>query len=87
MVKYKASVRSFIDHTKTIWKKGGAIIDIRNRKYEGSSNVGNSPVLCINNVNEEDEDVYTIVVSNDWGKTSLDFERLVLTKSNFFQDF
>lgn len=84
MVKYKVLVWSFIDYIKIIWKKGGVIIDIRNCKYEGSLNVGNSFVLCINNVNEEDEDVYMIVVSNDWGKILFDFERLVLIKSNFF---
>lgn len=56
--------------TSTRWMKGDEIIDIAKSKYNGSSVVGNSPVLCINNVSKEDEDVYTIYVRNDWYETS-----------------
>lgn len=52
------------------------IIDINMPKYEGSSDVGNSPVLCINNVNEKDEDVYRIDVINEWGTTTRISNRL-----------
>lgn len=80
MVKYEASIRSFIKKTSTEWRKGGETIDTDSPKYKGSSTAGCHPVLCINNVNEEDEDVYTIHVSNKWGETTLN-KRLVLTKS------
>lgn len=77
MVKYEASIRSCIKHTSTVWRKGEKTIDINSRKFEGSSTVGCHPVLCINNVDEEDEDFYSIHVSNKWGDTTLS-KRLVL---------
>lgn len=84
MVKYEASIRSCIKHTSTVWRKGEKTIDINSRKFEGSSTVGCHPVLCINNVDEEDEDFYSIHVSNKWGDTTLS-KRLVLigSKDNF----
>lgn len=78
---YKATIRSFINNTSTVWKRGEQIIDIINPKYEGSSNVGNCPVLCINNVSREDEDVYSIYVLNEWGYTELSYERVVVNGS------
>lgn len=80
MFEYEASIRSFIRNTSTEWRKGGAKIDTETSKYEGSSTAGCHPVLCINNVNEKDEDVYTIHVSNEWGDTTLD-KKLALSKS------
>lgn len=77
---FKASIRSFMKDTSTRWMKGNEIIDIAKSKYNGSSAVGNSPVLCINNVSKEDEDVYTINVRNDWDETSPKC-RLVVTGS------
>lgn len=71
LVKYEASIRSFIKHTSTVWKKGGKTININSPKYKESSAAGCHPVLYIHNVNEEDEDVYTIHVSNKWGETTL----------------
>lgn len=66
-----------------MWKRGEKIIDIDiiNPKYKGSSNVGNCPVLCINNVSKEDEDEYSIYVLNEWGYTELSYERLVVNGS------
>lgn len=80
-VVYKATIRSFINKTSTMWKRGEKIIDIKKPKYEGSSEVGNCPVLCINNVSEKDEDVYSILVRNEWGNTPLSYERLVVNGS------
>lgn len=51
-----------------IWKKGEDPIDITLPKYAGSSVDGDSPVLCINNVEEEDGADYTIEVQNEMGK-------------------
>lgn len=49
-------------------KKGKELIDITLPKYAGSSAVGDRPILCISNIEEEDEDVYTIEVENASGK-------------------
>lgn len=80
LVKYEASIRSFIKHTSTVWKKGGKTININSPKYKESSAAGCHPVLYIHNVNEEDEDVYTIHVSNKWGETTL-YKKLALIGS------
>lgn len=75
-VVFKATIRSFLKRTRIIWRKGMTIIDIKMPKYEGSSDVGSNPVLCINNVNEKDEDVYQIDVNNEWGTTTRSSNRL-----------
>lgn len=80
-VVFKATIRSFINDTFTMWKKGEQIIDIIKPKYKGSLNVGNCPVLCINNVSKIDEGVYSIHVRNKWGKTTFDYEKLIVTGS------
>lgn len=77
---FKASIRSFMKDTSSMWMKRDEIIDITKSKYNGSSVVGTCPVLCINNVSKEDEDVYTIYVRNKWDETSPKC-RLVVTGS------
>lgn len=67
-VQFRATVRSFATKTCVIWKKGNEIIDIQQPKYVGSSDIGDYPVLIINYVTKEDEDVYSIEVENDFGK-------------------
>lgn len=57
-VVFKVIIWSFLKCICIIWRKGMIIIDIKMLKYEGSLDVGNNFVLCINNVNEKDEDVY-----------------------------
>lgn len=84
LVKYEASIRSFIKHTYTVWKKGKETIDTDSPKYKGSSTGGCHPVLCINNVNEEDEDVYTIHVSNKWGKKTLSTSLVLIGSKDDF---
>lgn len=64
----QATIRSFPKHDCVTWKKGEKTIDLSLPKYAGSSDVGDRPVLCINNIEEEDEDVYTIEVRNKLGK-------------------
>lgn len=84
-VMLKASIRSFMKDTSTMWMKGDKKIDITMSKYNGSSVVGNCPVLCINNVSEEDEAMYAIYVRNEWDETCPEC-RLVVTgsKCHFF---
>lgn len=73
-----ATIRSYPKHTSVIWKKGKELIDITLPKYAGSSDVGDRPVLCINNVKEEDGDVYTIEVQNALGKGTCNEELFVI---------
>lgn len=47
-------------------------------KYCGSSKDGEHPVLCINNVKKEDEDVYGIEVHDELGKGTCEIEQLVV---------
>lgn len=53
-----------------MWRKGEKTIDLSLHKYAGSSDVSDRPVLCINDVKEEDRDVYTIEVQNEQGKST-----------------
>lgn len=53
---------SYFKYISIIWKKGNKFIDIIFIKYVGSLNVGDCVVLCINNVKEDDGDVYIIEV-------------------------
>lgn len=73
-----ATIRSYPKHTSVIWKKGKELIDITLPKYAGSSDVGDRPVLCINNVKKEDGDVYTIEVQNALGKGTCNEELFVI---------
>lgn len=66
--KITAAIRSYPKHNSAIWKKGEDPIDITLPKYAGSSVDGDSPVMCINNVEEEDGADYTIEVQNEKGK-------------------
>lgn len=68
-VKMIAAIRSYPKHYSVIWKKGNdpIAIDINLPKYAGSSVVGDRPVLCINDTIEDDGDIYTIEVKNQYG--------------------
>lgn len=73
-----ATIRSYPKHTSIIWKKGNKPIDITITKYAGSLDVGDRPALCINNVKEDDGDVYTIEVQNALGKGTCNEELFVI---------
>lgn len=60
--------------------KGNEHLDITQPKYNGSSDLGYHPVLCINNVKEEDEDVYKIKVRNGIGDDVCCAEELIIQK-------
>lgn len=62
-----------------VWKKGNdpIAIDITLLKYAGSSDVGDRPVLCINDTIEDDGDNYTIEVENQYG-TGTSTKKLVV---------
>lgn len=68
-VEIKATIRSFPQHDRVTWKKNEKEIDITLPKYDGSTDTGNFPVLCIKNVQKKnDEGTYTIVVHNKLGE-------------------
>lgn len=76
-VELKANIRSFPKHSNVIWTKGkDKQIDITQPKYIGSSIVGDCPVLCINNASKDDEDIYSVEVSNALGKDICKSEKL-----------
>lgn len=77
-VEYHATIRCSPKQTRVIWKKGTNNIDIRQPKYYGSTEDGENPVLCINNVKKGDEDIYGIEVHNELGKGACEIERLVI---------
>lgn len=63
-VEFKATIRIFPKQCNVNWLRGTQRIDISQSKYAGSSNAGAGPVLRINDVNNKDEDDYSIEVIN-----------------------
>lgn len=57
---------SYFKYDSVIWKKGNdlIVIDINFFKYVGSLVVGDCFVLCINDIIEDDGDIYIIEVEN-----------------------
>lgn len=68
-MKFEAKIRSFPKPQGVLWKKGNEYININAPKYEGSTQSGDNPVLCLNDVIEEDIDLYTIEVNTSSGIT------------------
>lgn len=66
-VKFEAKIRCFPKPQGVLWKKGNEYININTPKYEGSTESGDNPVLCLNDVKEEDIDLYTIEVNTSSG--------------------
>lgn len=66
-VKFKATIRGFPKNYKVTWKKSGRNINTTDPKYKGSMVNGDISVLCIRNVEYDDNGVYTVTVQNDWG--------------------
>lgn len=76
-VEFKAKIRSYPKHDNVIWKKGkDKEINITQPKYMGSTILGDCPVLCINNASKDDEDIYSVEVSNELGKDVCKSEKL-----------
>lgn len=75
-MEFKATIQSFPKHTTVISMKGNEEIDINQPKYKGSSDVGDCPVLRINNVNTKDQDEYTVQVFNELGNERCKSEEL-----------
>lgn len=67
-VKLKATIRGFPKEYKVDWLKGGQYINTTDPKYMGSMIDGSKSVLCIRNVGNDDNAVYTVRVENTCGK-------------------
>lgn len=64
---FKATIRIFPKQCDVNWLRGSQQIDINQPKYAGSTVVGASPVLWINEVNKDDEGYYSIeVINKEW---------------------
>lgn len=67
-VEFKATIEGYPKYKSVFWLKDDQIIDLTDTKYEGSKHDGNSAFLCIKDVKENDEAIYTIEVSNELEK-------------------
>lgn len=76
--KSKQQFGVFRNITEWLGRKTGKKIDITLPKYDGSTDIGNSPILCIKNVQKRnDEGIYTIIVHNKLGEGN-DNSKLVI---------
>lgn len=78
-VKLKAKIEGFFKNPCVNWMKDNQDIDITDTKYEGSKHDGDSAVLCIKDVKENDEAIYTVEVSNELEKVRRS-QKLVVIK-------
>lgn len=78
-VKLKAKIEGFFKKPCVNWMKDNQDIDITDTKYEGSKHDGDSAVLCIKDVKENDEAIYTVEVSNELEKVRRS-QKLVVIK-------
>lgn len=78
-VKLKAKIEGFFKNPCVNWMKDNQDIDITDTKYEGSKHDGDSAVLCIKDVKEIDEAIYTVEVSNELEKVRRS-QKLVVIK-------
>lgn len=78
-VKLKAKIEGFFKNPCVNWMKDNQDIDITDTKYEGSKHDSDSAVLCIKDVKEIDEAIYTVEVSNELEKVRRS-QKLVVIK-------
>lgn len=86
LVQIKATIRGFPKCESVIWMKDNEYIDTTAPKHEGSIESCEFPVLCIKEVNEEDDGVYKVVARNELGKGE-DKEDLEVIRSKFYSRF
>lgn len=67
-VQLKATIRGFPKEYKVDWMKGGQYINTTDQKYTGSMINCSKSVLCIRNVGNDDNAVYTVRVENTCGE-------------------
>lgn len=77
-VELKAKIKGFPKVRKVNWLKDNQKIDMTDTKYEGSKDDGDSAVLCIKDVEENDEAIYTVEVSNEFKKAERSQKLMVI---------
>lgn len=82
-VEFKAKIEGCPKYRRVIWIKDDQNIDLTDTKYKGSKCDGKFALLCINDVKENDEAIYTIEVSNELEKEEKvkSSQKLVVIKS------
>lgn len=82
-VELKAKIEGCPKYRRVIWIKDDQNIDLTDTKYKGSKCDGKFALLCINDVKENDEAIYTIEVSNELEKEEKvkSSQKLVVIKS------
>lgn len=74
----KAKIKGFPKVRKVNWLKDNQKIGMTDTKYEGSKDDADSAVLCIKDVEENDEAIYTIEVSNELKKVERSQKLMVI---------
>lgn len=82
-MKLEAKFRGFQNHQVVLWKKDNQQININYSKYDGSTDSGDNPVLCINDAMEEDNGLYSIEVHTPSGIKNCD-ETLEVLKGKIY---
>lgn len=84
-VELQAKIRSFPKHDRMVWLKNKyEKIDISQPKFNGSLVIGDTPVLCINDVDESDNAIYELVVHNEFGEEVSNEVQLRVIGSNIY---
>lgn len=74
----KAKIKGFPKVRKVNWLKDNQKIDMTDTKYEGSKDDGDSAVLIIKDIEENDEAIYTVEVSNEFKKAERSQKLMVI---------
>lgn len=82
-VELKAKITGFPKNRKVHWLKDNQKIDMTGTKYDGSNDDGNSAVLYINDVEGNDEAIYTIEVCNELEKVKRS-QKLVVIRGRVY---
>lgn len=82
----KAKIKGFPKVRKVNWLKDNQKIGMTDTKYEGSKDDADSAVLCIKDVEENDEAIYTIEVSNELKKVERS-QKLMVIKGRVYPLF
>lgn len=85
-MEFKAKIEGFPKIRKVNWLKDNQKIDMTDTKYEGSKDDGDSAVLCIKDVEENDEAIYTIEVSTELEKVERS-QKLVVIRGRVYPLF
>lgn len=67
-VELKATIRGFPKQYRVFWMKNKRYLDTTDSKYQRRMDKGDISILCIKNVERDDDGEYTIEVYNELGE-------------------